>query len=218
LAFIGGAETIAARRSIAYDAKNRPVTVTLGAGTSATVTSTVYGPDGERLKRTVAIPTSGTTPASTTVTWFLGPDLEREAGVWTKIPHPDARIVGTTGATTCWVHRDQLASVAAETDATGNMKLEKRYGPYGEEKPGSTTPTGCGLGETRGYIGERADAESGLLYLHARWYDPEIGRFLTPDWWDPVDPEAATTGPTPKPRLLHCPVQQAQYRSHTPAL
>ncbi|WP_421695365.1 RHS repeat-associated core domain-containing protein [Aestuariivirga sp.] len=29
------------------------------------------------------------------------------------------------------------------------------------------------------------DPESGLQYLHARYYDPLLGRFLSPDTWDP---------------------------------
>jgi RHS repeat-associated protein len=41
---------------------------------------------------------------------------------------------------------------------------------------------------TKGYIGERYDVETGLSYLHARYYDPALGRFLTPDTWDPTLP------------------------------
>jgi RHS repeat-associated protein len=28
------------------------------------------------------------------------------------------------------------------------------------------------------------DPETGLQYLHARYHDPSLGRFLTPDTWD----------------------------------
>ncbi len=35
--------------------------------------------------------------------------------------------------------------------------------------------------ESRGYIGERQDTETGLTYLHARYYDPALGVFLSPD-------------------------------------
>jgi len=31
-------------------------------------------------------------------------------------------------------------------------------------------------------------------HLHARWYDAELGRFITPDWWDPVDAGSAVNG------------------------
>ncbi len=40
----------------------------------------------------------------------------------------------------------------------------------------------------RGYINEVFDPETGLQYLHARYYDPNLGRFLTADTWDPMLP------------------------------
>ena len=46
--------------------------------------------------------------------------------------------------------------------------------------------------ETRGFIGEHFDAEAGLQYLNARYYDPEMGLFLQPDWLDPTDPGVGT--------------------------
>jgi RHS repeat-associated protein len=50
----------------------------------------------------------------------------------------------------------------------------------------------AGHREEKGYIGENQDAETGLLYLHARYYDPAIGRFVSPDWWDPNRPGVGT--------------------------
>ena len=32
--------------------------------------------------------------------------------------------------------------------------------------------------ETKGWIGERSDADAGLQYLNARYYDPELSLFL----------------------------------------
>jgi RHS repeat-associated protein len=40
----------------------------------------------------------------------------------------------------------------------------------------------------KGYINERFDPETGLQYLHARYYDPLLGRFLSPDTWNPTLP------------------------------
>jgi RHS repeat-associated protein len=40
----------------------------------------------------------------------------------------------------------------------------------------------------KAYIGERYDPETGLQYLHARYYDPNLGRFLSSDTWDPTIP------------------------------
>ncbi|MGO4339997.1 RHS repeat-associated core domain-containing protein, partial [Labrys sp. KB_33_2] len=45
--------------------------------------------------------------------------------------------------------------------------------------------------EDHGYIGERQD-ETGLLYLNARYYDPHIARFVSPDWWDPTQEGVGT--------------------------
>ncbi|MEL6201810.1 MAG: RHS repeat-associated core domain-containing protein [Pseudomonadota bacterium] len=33
---------------------------------------------------------------------------------------------------------------------------------------------------------ERHDPETGLIYLNARYHDPSIGRFISPDDWDPT--------------------------------
>ncbi|MBK5571671.1 MAG: RHS repeat-associated core domain-containing protein [Ensifer sp. SSB1] len=40
----------------------------------------------------------------------------------------------------------------------------------------------------KGYIGERFDPETGLQYLNARYYDPKLGRFISPDDWNPTLP------------------------------
>lgn len=46
--------------------------------------------------------------------------------------------------------------------------------------------------EPKGRIGEHTDPETGLTYLHARYYDAALGRFLSPDWWDVSDPGVGT--------------------------
>ncbi|MER8734482.1 RHS repeat-associated core domain-containing protein, partial [Mesorhizobium sp. M1227] len=38
----------------------------------------------------------------------------------------------------------------------------------------------------KSYIGERFDPETGLLYLNARYMDPVLGRFISPDIMDPT--------------------------------
>ena len=41
------------------------------------------------------------------------------------------------------------------------------------------------------YRGYYFDSETGLYYLNARYYDPRIGRFLSPDGLTYLDPSAA---------------------------
>ena len=148
-------------RTFTYDADNRLKQV----GT----VSFVYGPDGKRLKKV-----SG---AGTTL--YLGDDLELSGGVWTKYLMTDAKRVGTGGsAVTTWLHRDHLSSIRVSTNAAGAEVERTVYGAFGAPEPG--------LLQSRGYIGERYDAETGLQFLNARYYDPALGRFLSPDDWDPL--------------------------------
>jgi RHS repeat-associated protein len=168
-----------AGRTLAYDGENRLVEVT----TATATTEYGYGPDGDRVKTTVT-PVSG--PVETS--FILGTTEIDDAGTYTKIPHSDIRIVGSA---TCFVHRDHLATVRLETDSSGAVALKQRFQPYGEKVP---LASGACAGETRGFIGERHDDGTGLIDLNARWYDPVLARFVTPDDWDPVDAEAAAKG------------------------
>jgi RHS repeat-associated protein len=81
-----------------------------------------------------------------------------------------------------WLHRDYLGSVRAITDAVGAKVEAAIYKPFGEQSewllPGNAAP------ETKGWIGERFDADAGLQYLNARYYDPELSLFLQPDWFE----------------------------------
>lgn len=46
--------------------------------------------------------------------------------------------------------------------------------------------------EAKGWIGERYDADAGLQYLNARYYDPELGMFIQPDWFEVTMPGVGT--------------------------
>jgi RHS repeat-associated protein len=50
------------------------------------------------------------------------------------------------------------------------------------------TSNGSSALNGKAYINERFDPETGLQYLHARYLDPNLGRFLSPDTWDPTLP------------------------------
>jgi RHS repeat-associated protein len=183
----------AATRKLDWDGENRPLQVKQGTtAANTTTTDYLYGPDGERVRKTVTV---GTATAKKTI--YVGSDYEvADDGTITMIPHPDVRLVKSPSSgvvSTCFVHRDHLASVALETRKdTGAVALRQRYAPYGDRQ--ATSASGCGTGEERGFIGERHDPEAGLLYLHARFYDPKLGRFLSPDWWDPIDEDTAAEG------------------------
>ncbi len=151
-------------RTFAYDGENRPANVS---GTLYT-----YGPDGERIGKV----------ASTGATLYLGGDVEFSGGVWTKYLNPDAKRVGSV---TSWLHADHLASIRLITGSAGQQLERANYLPYGQQFGGALT-------QSKGWINQKFDPETGLQYLHARYYDPVIGLFLTPDTYDPAEADVGT--------------------------
>ena len=87
-------------------------------------------------------------------------------------------------AVTSWLHRDHLKSIRLITNAAGGVASRADYAPYGDQSPS--------LQQSKGWIGEKFDPETGLQYLNARYYDPLLARFITPDDWDPLMPGVGT--------------------------
>ncbi|WP_143026897.1 HYD1 signature containing ADP-ribosyltransferase family protein [Celeribacter baekdonensis] len=85
-----------------------------------------------------------------------------------------------------YLHKDQLGSVKLITAADGSLVKTSSYAPFGEAFDEMLSLTRAD--ETKGFIGERYDADAGLQYLNARYYDPRLGLFIQPDWLDPIQP------------------------------
>ena len=83
-----------------------------------------------------------------------------------------------------YTHTDGLGSPVARTNAAGALISRTRYEPYGNTAAG-TVPTGVG------FTGHVNDADTGLVYMQQRYYDPIAGRFLSVD---PVTTDANTGG------------------------
>jgi RHS repeat-associated protein len=176
-----------AGKIMTYDGENRPLSVThLGKRTCY-----VYGVDGKRLKKVEGLaPTQDCTalPANANATVYFGAVEVRNwlvAGVEQVLtyPHPAVKLLnGVTPAAATYLHRDGLGSVRAITNTAGAKIEAALYKPFGEQSewvlPGNAAP------ETKGWIGERYDADAGLQYLNARYYDPELSLFLQPDWFE----------------------------------
>jgi RHS repeat-associated protein len=88
------------------------------------------------------------------------------------------------GGTISFLHRDHLATVKLVTSMSGAVTERLGYAAFGEAKPATSMP--------KGFIGERPDVETGMLYLNARYYDPERAQFNSPDDWDPTLPGVGT--------------------------
>ena len=72
--------------------------------------------------------------------------------------------------------RDQLNSASEVLDASGAIVGETRYFPFGDVR----VSTGS-MFTDRLYTGQRAITRLGLDYYNARYYDPALGRFISPD-------------------------------------
>ena len=66
--------------------------------------------------------------------------------------------------------------MTALTGHNGDTEQTVVYGPFGEQIGTSGTSP-----NVLGYTGRELDSETGLYYYRARYYDPEIGRFLSED-------------------------------------
>jgi RHS repeat-associated protein len=87
-----------------------------------------------------------------------------------------------TGYTAKFHHTDALGSPVAVTNQAGIVVERNDYEPYG-------TVIGKPSYQGIGYTGHVQDAATGLTYMQQRYYDPQIGVFLSTD---PVD---ATSDP-----------------------
>ena len=74
---------------------------------------------------------------------------------------------------------DIRGSVRAMTDASGKVRAVSSYDAWGV--PHDQGDGGAKAASLFGYTGEQQDPKTDLVYLRARWYSPELGRFLTRD-------------------------------------
>ena len=72
-------------------------------------------------------------------------------------------------------HKDHLGSTRVVTNASGIKIAEYKFAPYGEKE------VSTGDGTEYGFTDKAEDASTGLKYFGARFYDAEVGRFLTVD-------------------------------------
>jgi RHS repeat-associated protein len=95
--------------------------------------------------------------------------------------------IGTT-AEVYYYHNDHLGSPMAITDSQGNLAWSQDYLPYGEALNESAAQT-----KTRfTFTGKELDPATGLMYYNARWYDPDLGRFMTEDTYAGYSDNPAT--------------------------
>jgi RHS repeat-associated protein len=145
-----------------WDAENRLTSITK----DGTTTTFAYDGDGARIKQTVNGITTiyvnqfyQKTGDNVTTNYYLGSQLiaVRNAGVLS------------------YIHQDSQGSTSVTSNSAGTATSTLKYLPFG-----STRSSTGALPTDREFTGQILD-QTGLYYYNARYYDPAIGRFISPD-------------------------------------
>jgi RHS repeat-associated protein len=99
--------------------------------------------------------------------YVYGEDLDQLLAVWRR------------GEGVFFPLTDQLGSVTRVLDDAGNEVARFEDDSFGNRLAASGSNTNA-VGRF-GYTGREYEAATGLYYYRARWYDPDVGRFLTED-------------------------------------
>ncbi len=74
------------------------------------------------------------------------------------------------------LHRDAVDSLIAVTEVDGTVRERITRYPFGAERSSTAN-----VSEAYGFTDKATDAETGLVFFGSRFYDPVLGRWMTPD-------------------------------------
>lgn len=157
-----------------FDAEHRLVAI-LGSGASAQY---AYDHDGNRV---TAVAGGGVTRflvdrANPTGLSQVIEERDGANGLVARYAYGNEQVAQARAGAPSFPMRDALGSVRALTDGAGAVT-----GRYVFDGYGTTVADSGATANPYRYRGERQDPESGLYQLRARYYDPSVGRFLSPD-------------------------------------
>jgi RHS repeat-associated protein len=157
-----------------YDSENRLVGVT----DSGTTSTFFYDGDGNRVRQVVG-----------TGTYDYLNDISSDFEVVLYETGPDGNISYVRGRNLIsaagtgfiqYYQYDGQSTVAGLTDDRGRLLTRYVYDVWGEQD--LTIPQkAVGTRNKFGYTGEALDPGTSLYYLRARYYDPDLGRFISKD-------------------------------------
>jgi len=109
--------------------------------------------------------------------------------------HRVAAVGGYGADTTFYAHQDDQGSVVFITDDAGDVVEHYEYDPFGRptiyDGEGTTPLAESKIGNRFLFTGREWDAEAGLYYYRLRYYDPDLGAFISRDplgtWGDPLN-------------------------------
>ncbi|WP_369275848.1 FG-GAP-like repeat-containing protein [Streptomyces sp. R11] len=194
-----GNQTVRPEGQVKYNDFNLPATLTPASKTGAT--SFLYYPSGERARKTSPAGTTTYVPGlyerehakGQTEHRFLIPVAGRTALALTYLEE-DTIPLAVPGPT-LYTHTDRLGSTSLVTTdkAAGaghhaDVVEQRSYDAFGKLRSPDLNKGDTGYTDgiqpaalDEGYTGHTDDRELGLVNMRGRIYDPELGRFLTPD-------------------------------------
>ena len=152
----------AAARNLHVDGEDRMTSATVG----GTTWSYAYRGDGLRDTATSAGVTRG-------FTWDVNAGLPVILDDGSQYIYGAGLVSHVSGANTYYYLADGLGSTMATTDASGAVVNSYTYDVYGK----TTASSGSQANDFQ-FAGQQTDP-TGLQYLRARYYDPEVGAFLS---------------------------------------
>lgn len=177
-------------RHIDYDCENRPIKIT---DTAGTITEFAYDYSGQRVYKKVS---SG---AVSSEDYYVGNIYEENYAVDSSTTVPlyhsttnyvyagSIRVAAIVKENsdlnqTYYYHGDHLGSSSIITDGSGTVIRNISYQPWGKvhsntEAPGASTD----YNPPQKFTGQILDDSTDLYYYQARYYDPVLRRFITPD-------------------------------------
>jgi RHS repeat-associated protein len=161
---------LAGDRLIVWNYDNRPIRIITPDGTK---TEFQYDFEGTRVRKTVT-PASG----SAVTTYFIGNVFEKTGSETIAYIHAGSQRIAMVrnGTETRYFHGDHLGSTHLMTNDQATVIRTTKYTPFG-----GTYETSGTADNAHKFTGQILDGETGLYFYNARFYDPALGRFITPD-------------------------------------
>jgi len=159
-----------------FDDLNRLTQATLPGGTTNTF---VYDAEGKRLSKTTSRGARKYVYDIDDIVIELDGNNEFVAAYLTGLGIDDI-ILRDTGTETVHYQKDALGSTIALSDNNGNVNDETEYTAFGNSKEGAS------LSAEHGFTARMYEKDIELHYYRSRFYDSDVGQFLTRDIESPI--------------------------------
>jgi len=164
-------------RSFSWDFENRLTQMTVPqTGGGSTVVTFRYDPFGRRIQKS--------SPSGTTNYLYDGGDIVEEADSagsavarYTQGPGVDRPLSEFRSSAASYYDADGLESITSLTTASSTTGASYAYDAFGNLSAASTGS----LTNPFRYTGREFDSETGLDFYRARYFDQDVGRFISED-------------------------------------